>query len=227
MKAVRNFFKQYSHGLWMVLYMAFYMLGFFILENAGHRHYHVIHSVIDDMIPFCEYFIIPYDLWFAYIACAVCWFIFFCRDRREYYKLSCSLAIGMTLFLIVSCIYPNKQDLRPEVFANNNVFTRLVRSLYATDTPTNILPSIHVFNSVAVFLALNSSPQLRRWKKVRFACGVLSGLIILSTMFLKQHSIVDVSLGLLCAFAVQMFVDYVFAPEAGRRTKNGRLTEKI
>ena len=227
MKAVKKFIGRYKHGLWMVLYMAFYMLGFFILENAGHRHYHVIHSVIDDLIPFCEYFIIPYDLWFAYITCAVCWFIFFCRDKREYYKMSCALAIGMTLFLVVSCIYPNKQDLRPEVFANDNYFTGLVKTLYRTDTPTNILPSIHVFNSVSVFLALNSSPQLRRWKKVRFSCAVLSGLIILSTMFLKQHSVVDVSLGILCALAVQMFVEYVFAPETGRSTKAGRITEKI
>ena len=206
----------------MLLYMVFYMLGFFILENAGHRHYHVIHTVFDDLIPFNEYFIIPYDLWFAYILFAVCWFIFFCRHKREYYKMSCSLAIGMTLFLVVSCIYPNKQDLRPEVFANHNVFTQMVSHLYATDTPTNILPSIHVYNSVAVFLALNSAEQLRAWKKVRFACGTLSALIILSTMFLKQHSVLDVTLGLLCAVVVQGFVERVFAPEPGRAAEKVR-----
>ena len=219
MKKVIRFISRYRHGLWMVMYMAFYMLGFFILENAGHRHYHVIHSVFDDMIPFCEYFIIPYDLWFAYIAVAVMWFIFFCKYKNEYYKLSCSLAIGMTLFLIVSCVYPNKQDLRPEVLTGNSVFTGMVRMLYASDTPTNILPSIHVYNSAAVFFALNGAEQLKNYPKVRFACGILSGLIILSTMFLKQHSVIDVTLGLLCAIAVQMYVDYVFAPEGKRVTE--------
>ena len=119
----------------------------------------------------------------------------------------------MTLFLIVSCVFPNRQDLRPEVFANSNLFTRMVQSLYETDTATNVLPSIHVFNSVAIFFALNTSPQLRRWKKTRFSFGVLSAMIILSTMFLKQHSVVDVSLGILSAVAVQMFVDRVFQPE--------------
>lgn len=102
-----------------------------------------------------------------------------------------------------------------------------MKALYESDTPTNILPSIHVYNSVAVFLALNSSPQLSRWKKVRFSCGLLSGLIILSTMLLKQHSVVDVSLGILGAIAVQMFVEYVFAPETGRSTKTGRITGKV
>ena len=217
MKAVKKFIGRYKHGLWMVLYMVFYMRGFFILENAGHRHYHVIHSVIDDIIPFCEYFIIPYDLWFLYITLAVCWFIFFCRDRREYYKVVSVLAIGMTVFLIVSCVFPNQQDLRPAVFANSNIFTRMVEALYRTDTATNILPSIHVFNSVVLFIALNRSPQLQPYRMVRFLTGLLSVMIVLSTMFLKQHSVVDVSLGILMSAAVQMFCDRVFAGEEQER----------
>ena len=213
MKKALRFIGTYKHGLWMVAYMAFYMLGFFILENAGHRHYHLIHTVFDDFIPFCKYFIIPYDLWFLYILVSVCFFIFFCRDKREYYKLTCSLAIGMTIFLIVSCVFPNRQDLRPALVEGSDIFSSMVRALYAADTPTNVLPSIHVYNSAVVFFALNTTPQLKRWKKTRAACGVLSALIILSTMFLKQHSILDVTLGLLMSFAVQTFVEWVFLPE--------------
>ncbi len=213
MKAIRKFWDRYGHGGWIVAYMAFYMLGFFILEHAGHRHYHVIHSVVDDLIPFNEYFIIPYHLWFLYMAVGICWFIFFCRSRREYYKLVSVLSIGMTVFLIVSCVYPNCQDLRPTEFLHHNIFTNMVSALYKTDTPTNILPSIHVFNSLALFYALNSSRQLKKYKAVRTGAGVLTGLIILSTMFLKQHSVVDVSMGILMSFAVQMFCDRVFAPE--------------
>ena len=68
MNAVKQFYLKYRHGTWIVVYMLFYLLGFTIVEHAGHRHYHLIHSVIDDMIPFCEYFIIPYYLWFAFVA---------------------------------------------------------------------------------------------------------------------------------------------------------------
>ena len=210
MNAVKQFYLKYRHGTWIVVYMLFYLLGFTIVEHAGHRHYHLIHSVIDDMIPFCEYFIIPYYLWFAFVAVGICWFVFFCKNRREYYQMASVLAIGMTIFLIVSCVYPNMQDLRPTQFANNNIFTQMVRALYRGDTPTNILPSIHVFNSLAVFFALNKAEQLQRFKKVRFGVGVLSFSIILATMFLKQHSVVDVSLGILMAVAVQMGVEFVF-----------------
>lgn len=214
MKTIKQYFNNYKHGFWIVSYMVFYMLGFFILENAEHRHYHVIHSWLDDQIPFCEYFIIPYLLWFAYIAVGVCWFIFKCEDRREYYQLISALAIGMTIFLVVSCIYPNKQDLRPTVFANNNIFTQMVQQLYQTDTPTNVLPSIHVFNSLVMFYAIKGNSQLKKNKVVLIGSGILTVSIVLSTMFLKQHSVVDVSLGVLMSVAVQMFCEHVFQSDA-------------
>ncbi len=222
MKILKNFWKKYGHGGWIAAYMTFYMLGFFILEHAGHRHYHVIHSVIDDMIPFNEYFIIPYYLWFAYIAVGVLWFIFKCKSKTEYYKLVSVLSIGMTIFLIASCVYPNCQDLRPTEFLHHNIFTDMVSALYKTDTPTNILPSIHVFNSLAIFYALNGSEQLRSHRVVRWGAGILTVLIILSTMFLKQHSIVDASMGTLMSFGVQLLCDRVFAQDhvpAGQRRR--------
>ena len=196
----------------MLVYMAFYLVGFMIVENAGHRHYHILHSVIDDMIPFCEYFVIPYFLWFAYMLGGILFVIFFCR-KQEYYKLASTLAIGMTIFLVISCLFPNAQDLRPVTFERSNIFVDIVKYLYKTDTPTNILPSIHVYNSLVIFFALNQSQRLRNHRIVRFACGVLTVSIILSTMFLKQHSVVDVSMGILMGIAVQMFCDRVFADD--------------
>ena len=213
MRKLVNFWQAYKHGFWILAYMAFYMVGFCILEHAGHRHYHVIHSVIDDLIPFCEYFVIPYILWFFYMAISVCWFIFFCKDHTEYYKLVSALAIGMTIFLIVSCVFPNMQDLRPAVFAHDNIFTRLTQMIYAKDTPTNILPSIHVYNTMVIHVALSNSPQLQRNNIVRFTSGILTVSIVLSTMFLKQHSVVDVSLAILMTVAVQMFCDRAFAQD--------------
>ena len=214
MRALKKFYDNYKHGLWIIVYMIFYLLGFFILENAEHRHYHVIHSWLDDQIPFCEYFIIPYLLWFVYMVAGVLWFIVRCKEKREYYQLVSVLAMGMTIFLIVSCIYPNRQDLRPAVFANHNIFNQLVQWLYATDTPTNVLPSIHVFNSLVMFYAINGSEQLKERKGIRIFSGILSISIVLSTMFLKQHSVVDVSLGILLSVTLQMFCEHVFQKQA-------------
>ena len=64
--------------------------------------------------------------------------------------------------------------------------------LYQRDTSTNVFPSIHVYNSVVAFIAINRCKALRKRKVIRAGAFVLSTLIILSTVFLKQHSVADV-----------------------------------
>ena len=58
--------------------------------------------------------------------------------------------IGMTLFIVVSVVYPNELRLRPAGFDHDDIFTRLIINLYRTDNPTNVAPSIHVYNSLAI-----------------------------------------------------------------------------
>ncbi|MDY4204108.1 MAG: phosphoesterase, partial [Porcincola intestinalis] len=80
MKMIRKL-KTYKHALWFLLYSAFYMTAFSAVEKAGHVHYHVIHTWLDEQIPFCRFFIIPYFLWFGFIGAAVTWFIMCCKNR--------------------------------------------------------------------------------------------------------------------------------------------------
>ena len=103
--------------------------------------------------------------------------------------------MGMTVFLIVSYVYPNAQHIRPTEFPRDNIFTDIVKWLYSTDTPTNILPSIHVFNSLAIHMSLTNCETLRNKKFIKAASFTLTALIIMSTMFLKQHSVIDVCMG--------------------------------
>ena len=180
----------------VALYTVFYLLCFSYLENR-HVRYHIIDSSLDDKIPFCEYFIIPYLLWFIYIAVTVGYFLFFNENTTEFWSLILNLAIGMTLFLIVSYVYPNGLNIRPTEFTNDSVFTRMVQFLYRTDTPTNVLPSIHVYNSIAVHVALVKCTALKNHKPVKNASLILCILICMSTVFLKQHSLYDVAGGII------------------------------
>jgi len=109
------------------------------------------------------------------------------------------LFTGMTVFLVISTIYPNGHYLRPAYFEHNNIFIQMVKWLYATDTPTNLFPSVHVFNSIAVNIAVWHSDNFKKNKAVRYGSAVLMVLIILSTMFLKQHSVFDVVTGMVLA----------------------------
>lgn len=195
-----------------VLYGLFYFAVFTWLEHRPVTSYLIIKMPIDSRIPFCEYFIIPYTLWFFYIAATVGLFAFL--DRKDYIRLCFVLGVGMSIFLLVSYLVPNMQPLRPklEYFTRDNIFLDMVRRLYAADTCTNVFPSIHVYNSLIANFAIQKSRQLKHHRILRICSHILSISIILSTMFLKQHSFFDVLTGTAMAGILYWFVYYL--PEA-------------
>lgn len=200
---MKAFFQKYRHAL-VLLYGLIYMPWFMWLESRSNLPYHVIHVKLDDMIPFVEYFIVPYLLWFVYVA-AVFVYLFF-KNRREFYQYCIFLFTGMTLFLIVSTLYPNGHLLRPNTFARNNIFTFAVQILYQADTATNIFPSLHVYNSIAAHRAVANSETLAGNRLIRGCSFVLMVSIILATMFLKQHSVLDVISGILLGLVMEQLV---------------------
>lgn len=210
---LKELLHRYRHA-WVLLYGFIYMPWFLYLEKRESIHYFIIHSPLDDYIPFIEYFIVPYLLWFVYIAVTAGYFFF--TDRKGFYQLAAFLCTGMTIFLIVCTVFPNGLHLRPVVFARDNVFVDLVRFLYRTDTPTNVLPSIHVFNSIGAAIAVARSSALKKHKAVQYISYILTSLIILSTVFLKQHSVTDVIAAIAMAC---MIYPFVYAAEERKAAK--------
>ena len=66
--------RKYGHFIIVPIYLVFYLLVFQYVESRSGAQVHILHTRLDDMIPFCEYFIIPYVLWFGYVAAAVAYF---------------------------------------------------------------------------------------------------------------------------------------------------------
>ena len=174
-----------------LLYLVFYMIWFTILERLPRTKFFDLSSELDTYIPFIVDFIIPYLSWFLFQAVWVV-FVFFV-DRKTYEQLTTMLMIGMTVFLVVSTFLPTKISLRPYYIESRGICAFLVRRLWAVDTPTNVWPSIHVFNTTALMMTLFTSqhPLLRK-NAVRIPVVFWCGMIVLSTMFLKQHSVGDV-----------------------------------
>jgi membrane-associated phospholipid phosphatase len=192
------FWKKYSHA-WVFLYFFIYLPWFYALEQRTGIRHHFIRCALDSYIPFNKYFIVPYFLWFGFVAATVLYF--FLTDKERFTKLILFLYSGMTVFLIISTIYPSASGLRPVYVPGNNFFAYMVRFLYRIDTPTNVFPSIHVYNSLACFAAIMGCPKLRQHRNTVFFSGCLTIAIILSTMFLKQHSVIDVIGGFMMAGA--------------------------
>ena len=204
MKKLETFKKEYGY-LWVVpAYFILYMIWFICLERRDNPAFHLIHTFADDYIPFNELFIIPYFLWFLFVPAAVVLSIL--SGRKDFCRTFTFLSVGMTFFLIVSTVYPNGALLRPSVFPRNNVFTGMVMSLYSTDTATNLFPSIHVYNSLGAMFAILKSQKYEDKKLLRISSVTICVLIILSTVFLKQHSVFDVITGLLMAAVMYVAV---------------------
>lgn len=204
MKNMKAFITTYKHGFLALGYLPIYLIWFFYLEQTVTRNYTVIHMPLDDYIPFCELFIIPYYLWFAYVAAVVVYMLF--TDKTEYYKTCAFLCTGMTVFLIVSTLWPNGQHLRPFTMPRDNIFTQMVAGLYRTDTPTNIWPSIHVYNSLGAHIAIMKCKKPVHKKWLHTGSFVLCVSIILSTVFLKQHSVFDMLTAFVMALGMYTLV---------------------
>ncbi len=201
---MKKLYEKYGRVLPVIVYFVIYMTWFNYIETTKASHYTVIHMAIDDRIPFIEYFIVPYYLWFIYVIGVVGYLMI--RDKDGFYRNYTFLTVGMTIFLVISTLFPNIQHLRPYVMPRDNVFSDMVRHLYSIDTPTNLWPSIHVYNSIGAYLGVFHNEKLRRNKFINYGCLTLSILIIMSTVFLKQHSMFDVMTAFIMASAVYAIV---------------------
>ena len=199
---MRNWFSR--HPIWfMAFYLVFYLSVFHWLEVNITVPEVWVHCHLDDLIPFCKYAVIPYLAWFIWIPFTL-FYLLWKAPRADFWRLCLPLFAGMTIALAVYVILPNGLDLRPYRVYGSDIFARIVRQLYSTDTATNVCPSIHVFNSVTLMMAYYRSrifdTPRRRW--MRPASAVLCLSIIASTVLLKQHSCIDVVMGILLAMAV-------------------------
>ena len=186
-----------------VVYFAFY----FLTENLiPVESCHLIHSRLDELIPFNEFFFIPYCFWYLLIVISLGYFALY--DIPNFRNLQIFITITQVVAMTVYILYPSYQDLRPTEFVRDNFFTHLAALIYRADTPTGVCPSLHVAYSLGIGSCWLKEKQAGKvWK----AFVVFSVIVIsLSTAVVKQHSVIDIAaalpLGLLAEILV--FKDY-------------------
>lgn len=151
--------------------------------------YHEVSCTLDRFIPFQEVFLIPYVLWYAFlIGVHVYTFLYDTPSFRWYTRF---LITAFSISTLVFILCPTCQNLRPAVFPRDNFLTEGVKLLYAADTNTNVCPSEHVIGSIAAFLAVRNTRSLQKPGLTVFF-GILAFFTSIATVFLKQHSAVDV-----------------------------------
>ncbi len=203
----------YRHVLWLIVW-PISLLVFGLLERGvSMDHYTPIHCALDDVIPFCEWFVIPYMLWFFYMFAIVVYTFFYDVDRFVW--IMKFIAVTYTVTYVIYILFPTCQQLRPAVFERDNVLTHFVALFYTFDTNTNVCPSIHVLGTLAVFGGAYRAKGLTS-AGIRILSGIIALSICLSTVFMKQHSVIDV----FAALPITLFA--VLVCRVGSRKKEDR-----
>ena len=194
-KGFKYYFEKYKHSL-LVLYFFLYMPYFMFLNTftPSRDDVFVMYSKLDDYIPFLEIFAIPYFLWFAYIAVG---YIFFNADfpRRICTHVYFSVHRHDGVPSLFIRFFPNCQQLRVDydTLGRSNVLIDWIRSLQNMDSSYDVFPSIHCLNSIGMHIAIAKSKQITKCRRlIVWSSLILAILIIMSTVFIKQHSILDV-----------------------------------
>ena len=188
-----------TRHLWLLLYWLIYGAFFFFVEKMYRPDgYYSVWCPLDDFIPFCELFLIPYLFWFVYLIGMHVYTLIY--DVAAFRKMMYFIMITYSATIVIYLIFPTCQDLRPAEFERDNILTRFMAEYYAFDTNTNVCPSIHVIGSLAVMLTSFHCKDFGRGVKIAFtATGIL---IALSTVFVKQHSVIDIAAAIpICAIA--------------------------
>ncbi len=187
-------------GVWFVIYMALFLY----LEICEPESVHLIFCRFDQKIPFIQAFIYPYLSWFPYIG--VCtWLAVRNLESEQYKKAVFLLTAGMNVFLITSYAWPTGLDLREGIqYHTGTLSGRLIQFVQTIDTPKSVFPSMHAYVSIAFQYTLElQKGRLPLWGL--WVGRLLAAAIILSTMFTKQHSAVDL-LGAVLLFCLLMGV---------------------
>lgn len=189
---LRSTIKKQERWLPLALMLIFPLLGeLYHLVDHPTKHVFSLVTPLDRITPFIKYFAIPYGIWIFYIY--ACLIYFFFRDRQAYYRSIWLYTISaLTCYAIYSVFQTTVP--RPAV-PGNDAFSALVRFIYNRDQPFNCFPSIHVFSSYMVLRLSLTSRSASRLSKLLIPA--VSSLIILSTLFMKQHVILDALAGIL------------------------------
>lgn len=181
--------------LFELICWAVYLVSFFAVERIVTEPKLILHSALDDVIPFVPYAVYVYILWFPYILITMLYCVF-CIDEHKAWNYCKTIAAAMFMTLGFYLLVPNGVDIRPMDDGSTGLAMTIVRMIWASDTPYNVFPSIHVFVSILLDKIWADSDIKQVWKDLSH---VLCAAICVSTVLLKQHSIYDVSGGMAVA----------------------------
>lgn len=145
---------------------------------------------IDTKIPFLTIFVLPYVIWMPLLYAG---FIYIgLKNKTLFWNTIITYNVSVMICNVIFIVFPTYVP-RPEV-TGTDLLSYLVTLVYNSDEPLNCLPSVHVLTSYILLITMN------RHKIIGFAWRILFSVIlwsiIFSTVFIKQHALIDLFAGI-------------------------------
>lgn len=142
-------------------------------------------SMLDRAIPFVPWMVPVYVSYLVYVF----FFIYHCEDDRDLtriFMLSYFQVLFCALFFVFFPVAFPVDQFYSQMKATD-VFSRFWLWF---DEPANCFPSLHAANSfLVIYLSQKKTPLMR------VGMTAWGGLVVLSTLFSKQHYVIDISAG--------------------------------
>ena len=189
---------KFKDNLRYILFWPIYIACFVGLEMVDYgQRFHLVHCFLDDMIPFNEFFVIPYLTWHPLIAITLIYTLI--NETDNFRNLMKFFILTFVVTMVIYMVYPTCLELRPVSFERDNILVDVVKFVYFVDTPQNVCPSLHIIGSLGLlFASWDTRGRDSVPKKVFMALAVV--FICLSTLFMKQHSVIDVIVAIPISF---------------------------
>ena len=179
----------------------------------------------DNLIPFVpEFSIIYVYIFYTTVISSMAYFGIF--DSEKGYALGWSLVIINAISIVIYIFFPVSTywwrfELWLNQWAYQNIWAGTMFEYYLIDTSFNCIPSLHASVSVIIFYAWYryskieldhpQAPNKLVRKVLAIITCVIAAAVVISTLFVKQHYIIDEIAGVLLAWGVgKLIYDYLW-----------------
>jgi len=179
----------------LLILVSFILLMYFIF-NMPHDELHILKIALDNQIPRLPIFTIPY-LFFIPWSWGVLTYSWY--SSRSFHQLAYSFII---INLVAFLIYFTFQTYVPrDQITSHDFFSNVLQLIYNNDRPYNGFPSLHssLSTSIATYFVCKES----KWSWMAI---LIAAVIVISTLFVKQHFILDAVSGIFLGIVVTSIV---------------------
>ena len=183
-------FPSYAYLPFAITVLVHFLIFFGTKPLTANAVHHRIPVPFENAIPFAPEWVTVYTATFIFwlLALAVCM-----RQERELcFRMFTGIYIAELICAVFFVAMPTV-IVRPEA-TGGVYYDRLLAQLYAADQPTNLFPSMHCMFAYMVFRGFMIA---KLDKPVIIGSGLFAALVCASTVFVKQHFLLDTFAGII------------------------------